>query len=421
MDNDQEARALLAPLRDHVAPPSTLDIDGAVTKGQRRIRTRRWTGTGGAALVLLSLVPVSLALMDRRDAAPPVALEPATSATPSPDTPVKPAPPAFPVSCTSRMLPKPPGATDVFIERGEPSGRYLVGGYADARGNRRPLLWDNGSLVTIDPPGQDTTSIVVNEQGVVAGTSSTTVEGKLDFYNWVYRRGAIELITEVGHGMVEYRGVIDINARSDVLLDSRIRMSPPAEHQGPAIWSGGRLRELAAPSGFRDVSANSFDDDGTVVGRHLLEDGHAGERTLVWTPDGKVKEFKAPNGFGPAGVLRQVRGGWVVGHFQAPGKPDHEPTELVGDLGSGSFAPAGITMAFGMNRHGWVAGFDAGPQRTQIPAIAGDGKKLVLPIPSGAKPADEVSAASISDDGRTVGGTIMSGDQHTPVVWTCHP
>jgi hypothetical protein len=106
---------------------------------------------------------------------------------------------------------------------------------------------------------------------------------------------------------------------------------------------------------------------------------------------------------------------------QAPGSPDQEPAELVVDLRSGTFAPAGIKAASAMNRHGWVAGFEAGPQRTQIPAIAGGGKKLILPMPSGATPAGEVSAASISDDGRIVGGTVMRGGHHTPILWTCRP
>ena len=41
----------------------------------------------------------------------------------------------------------------------------------------------------------------------------------------------------------------------------------------------------------------------------------------------------------------------------------------------------------------------------------------------GAKAADEISAASISDDGRTVGGTVMVAgrEDHIPVLWTCRP
>jgi len=118
-----------------------------------------------------------------------------------------------------------------------------------------------------------------------------------------------------------------------------------------------------------------------------------------------------------------VRDGWVVGAFKAPDKPDHEPVELLGNLRTGDLAPAGIRMAFAVNRYGWVAGFEAGPQRTQIPTIAGDGRQLTLPIPNGARPADEISAASISDDGRTVGGTVMvaGGQDHIPVLWTCGP
>lgn len=418
MEIDKEARSLLEPLRDQTSPPSTLDIGGAVEVGQRRLRVRRWAGVGAAAAVF-SLVPVSLALVDRPESAPP----PPLALNPAPSAAVRPAPPPFPTSCTARALPVPAGATFTFVDKGEPSGRYLVGGYAGAQGNRKPLLWDNGNLVVLDTPGQDNTSIVVNEQGVVAGTSTTVVEGKLDFYNWIYRNGTVDLITEVGHGAVEYRGVIDINARGDILLDSRTMVSPTAEHQGPAIWSNGSLRELVKPTGPKDVIASSLDDDGTVVGRHLLEQSFAGERPLVWSPDGKVEELKVANGFGPAGSLLQVRGGWAAGVFKAPGKPDHEQTHLVTDLRAGTFAPTGIKLGFGMNRHGWVAGFESGPDRTQVPAIAGDGKKLVLPIPDGAKAADEISAASISDDGRTVGGTVMVAgrEDHLPVLWTCQP
>lgn len=420
MDFDTEARWLLEPLRDRTAPPSTLDIGGAVKVGRRRLRARRWAGVGAAAA--FSLVPVSLALVMRPEPAPPPqALDPVQSASPSAVPPV--AKPAFPVSCTAGVLPLPAGVTSATVEKGDPSGRYLVGGYADEQGNRRPLFWDNGNLVTLFTPGQDNSSVVVNEQGVVAGSSTTVLDGKLEFHNWIYRNGTVSPITEVGRGMAEHRGVIDINARGDVLLDSRTKVSPQAVHQGPALWSNGTLRELTKPTGLQEVIATSLDDDGTVVGRHLLQEGFAGERPLVWSPDGKVEELKVANGFGPAGSLLHVRGGWAGGVFATPGKPDHEQTHLVGDLRSGTFAPAGIKLGFGMNRHGWVAGFDAGPDRTQIPAIAGDGKKLLLPIPEGTRAAEEISAASISDDGRTVGGTVMAAGKqdHVPVRWTCNP
>jgi hypothetical protein len=422
MDADREAQALLAPLKHEPAPLSGLDVAGLVVAGQRRIRARRWTGAGAAVATAIALVPASLAMLDRpADTSQPTAAQPSPTGTTTVTTAVK--PPEFPVSCTARLLSAPPGVASTSVVSGDPTGRYLVGGYADAQGNNRPLLWDNGALVVLDAPGQDNSSIVVNENGVVAGTSTTVIEGVLSFYNWMYRDGRFDLVGEVGQGPVEYRGVIDINSKGDLLLDSRMKVSPTgAVHQGPAIWSAGTLRELAVPAGLKDVSAHAIDDDGTVIGRHLLEESFAGERGLLWTPDGKIEELKAPKGFGPAGAPRHLRGGWVVGAFKAPGKPDHEPAELLGSLRSGHYEPAGVTMANAVNRYGWVAGFEREAQRVQIPVIAGDGKRLKLPMPGGARPAAEIYAASISDDGRTVGGVVSTtGDNHAATLWTCRP
>ncbi len=428
--DDTSARVLLGPMLDEAIPSSKVDVSQLVAAGRRRVRARRWAGVTGAGALTAAALVTAVTLVPQQN--PPHLAASATMSPAVPATSAAPAArpaPAFPASCTAKLLRVPNNAAESEVRGGDPSGRYLVGGYSDSRGNRLPVLWENGTPIAIPAPGENLYSIAVNAAGVVAGTSDKVSNGKIELFNWVYRDGKVSLLGEVLTEPSKFIQVVDINSRGDILADTR-SSGGQTDRQRPGIWkAGGGFQQLADPGNLGQLTAFALDDDGSVAGRYMAGPGFEGERSLLWTSDGRLTTLAPPTGYGPGGALRLLRSGWAIGSYQQPGKQPHETVVFRRNVRTGEdtpIAPIGLfALAGAVNAHGWVAGLVRESARVQTPALAfvvGTGTKLLkLPLPAGAvASSDGVGAYYLSDDATTVAGNVaVSNDRLAAAVWTC--
>ena len=421
--DDEQARALLGPMLSDIVPPSKVEVSELVVAGRRRVRARRWAGISGAG-VLTAAALVTASVLVQPAKPPNIAQQTGVAAASSAPAVSQPAP-AFPTSCTGRLLPVPAGSTSSYVSGGDPSGRYLVGGYGTDMFDHRPVLWDNGNPILIPAPGDNLMAIVVNADGVVAGTSDKIENDTLELFNWIYRDGKVSLLEEVATEYGSFIQVIGINSRGDILVDSRFGSKDSVGSRRAGIWKAygqGGLHELADPGNLGRLTASALDEDGTVVGRYLVSQGFSGERTLVWTADGQLTKPSPPAGFGEGGALRLVRGGFAVGNYQQPGKQPHETVTFLRNLRTGEdIAIPALALAGAVNRHGWMGGLVREAGQVQTPAIATDTKLVKLPLPAGAVPSsDGVGAYYLSDNARTVAGNVaVSADHLSAAAWSC--
>lgn len=409
---NDDARLLLAPLTDTPTPPSTLDTATLVTAGRRRVRHRRLATIGGAgALTVAALVAGPLILSGGGGSGPaPDPAAPPPLAGPTTAVERSAAAPPAPTTCTAQRLPVPAGATESTVLGGDPTGRYLVG-RAQSATRSWALLWDRGVLTVLDPPTRDVDSIVVNAAGVVAGGGLRDFAGGNELMAWVYEGGSYRRLEPPPRAAAPYADVVGINARGDVLGNRS--MVGGKEATAPVVWAAGS----ATPTALSGAGhATGIDDDGSVVGIGGNEPGDA--RGLLWDAAGGVpRGLAAPSGHGPETAAVAIRDGKVLGWYGAGA----EVTYAVWDDGEAT-AVTGLVWADGINAQGWVAGFVRAGDGTETAAIAVGDAILRLPAVAGAVASTEgPSATEISDDGRSLGGILMTGADQAPVAvrWTC--
>jgi uncharacterized membrane protein len=419
--DDREAKLLLLPLAEEPLPPSGLDAATMVRAGRRRVRRRRLTTLAGAgALTAAALVAVPLAVSALSRPAPVTAsllAAPSTAAAaPRPES----APPA-PTSCTAQRLPVPAGVREAVVLDGDPAGRFHVGiGYA--AGRTWALRWDGGRLTVLSPPAKDVDSLVVNAAGVVAGSGGTAA--------WVYEDGAYRRLQEVPSGPDGGIQVTGINARGEVVgnqgITGKLKEGATVRFPWriPVRWPAGEgsPRALPLPDGDLDVAAQGIADDGTVVGQLTRRDevpARSADRAVSWTADGDLRELSPPRGAGSSTGAHAVTGDWVVGWSEAA------DTQAITrwNLRTGAVATVDdLAYVGGVNRHGWLAGFLRAADGYETPAFAADGKVVRLPSVAGALPGKEGPGAfTLSDDGRVLGGILVTGADERPLAvrWTC--
>ncbi|MDG4791785.1 hypothetical protein O7626_38890 [Micromonospora sp. WMMD1102] len=471
--DDAAARDLLRPLDGEPRRPSTVEIEGLLRAGRRRVRRRRLLAGGGLAAstaMVLVAVPVTFAAV--RDGEPAVpGRDPGSVAQPGPapgsptsaDRPgAAPKPPPAPTRCTPHRLPLPPGATESQVLDGDPSGRYLVGVARNSRTARTWVLrWDRGVLTVLEPPAADPGRLLVNSRGVVAGDGVAVRAGKAVPVSWVYRDGRYLDLT--GSDGSHLGDVMDLNERGDVLGGVRTfgyqgepagtKGGPPQPPEGgagtpggssaspgggrteghpdvpgsnPVVWPAGAERNPTrlAGDGTGTPYATGIDDDGTVVGGIGGPGTDLPARTTVWAPDGTTRDLPPPPRHAATTSNLSIRGGWVLGWSVAPPGGEQKVVPTRWDLRTGKAAPlTGLAWVAAVNRHGWVAGFVRDAAGVETPAVLAGKRPLVLPSPAGAVPGTEgPSAVSVSDDGRVVGGlvSVAPADAATAAVrWTC--
>lgn len=413
---EETARQLLAPLVSSPTSASTVDIRRAVATGRRRVRTRRLAGVGAVAVVAgfaIAGVPATMDLAGRatEPAPPPAATQPSY-----PDGPASPTPAALPV-CVVDRLPVPDDAFQSLVTGGDPSGRFLLGRSYHHTGRDgsnlisgirvEQVIWDHGELTVLDLPGWDGMLIDINSHGVAIGTSFPASDSLVQT-GWVYADGELG---ELAGGVPRA-----INERGAV-AGSR---EPVEFHYRPVVWRSPDAdpEELSIPGSSWSVEAVGVDVDGTVVGAGHDRDQVTGPpaSAFVWWPDGTRQDLPVPpgtDGFMPT----HIRDGVVTGRADYRQSQDLARFPVVQyDLATGEFTELsgdGMLHAFEWTATGWLAG-------TSLASETGLGlwhhSTGVLPLPVRLPGVEDLpeedltsSIASVSDDGRVLGGQLSSG------------
>lgn len=280
---------------------------------------------------------------------------------------------------TPELLPLPAHTRDGQVTGGD--GAWLAGvAYDPDEG----LLWHDGRLVAHEQAfGLDTELRAVSVAGVAVG-AVTGADGRQHAVR--YDAGYEYLPEAAGRSIA-----LDVNARGEAVGYDGVSL---------VVWPvAGPARILSMPTNSALYGQPAIDDDGTVVARTGRLEGEALRwRVYVWTPSGARVPL-------PAGDVRDVRHGWVVG------------TTVAGAAGwslDGGWARtyAGGASATAVNRAGVVVGAAPGGE----PLLWSGRVATPLPSPPGYHPG---SATALND--REVGGFVSPLDDvgTVPVRWRC--
>lgn len=219
-----------------------------------------------------------------------------------------------PAVCTTEALPVPQGVSEIDVDAGDSTGRYLVGNSVVDR-TRVPVLWVDGELTELAPPGlSDLHVSAVNNSGVVVGHGFDADDRS---HLWTYADGSYtRLVSSDTDTMVPE----DINDNGDIVGN----VSSPDEASRPVLWpadSPDEPVELAAPS---FASATGISNQGVIIG-HLSPEP---ERRLgyVWTdPAAEGERLVGPSGGSHTEAL-EINGPWIAGFDRGDG------SQIVGAL-----------------------------------------------------------------------------------------
>ncbi|HLL69547.1 MAG TPA: hypothetical protein VK453_28080 [Micromonosporaceae bacterium] len=422
-DEDEYGTRALGALRTREVPAPHVDV-AAVTRAGRARERARWAGGGvavaAATAVALVAAPVLLSGVGGPGAQP--ADRGAATAAAAPGEP-DPAPDAL--VCTPQRLPVPTGAQAPVITGVDPTGRYLAGalGQVDDANPGRALLWTDGQLSVLAPPGTSAEAVAVNSAGVVVGKSLRAGRS----FGWVYRNGTYSELAPPS-GLVAVP--VAINERGDI---AGWAWAAGDGNETAVVWAADRPATARRLTAAGPAIASDIADDGTVVG--TLGDG---TRPYVWAPDGTGRPLAGPDSQSTGKVLA-VAGPWAYGWAgtatsppvarSAPSSPPaggtakdkneagsvprwvrwHLPTGQVEVL-------SGIDPA-GINATGLVVG-TLGSAQTGGPAVLRDGAPVALPRLE--ERYNRGTASVISDDGRTIAGDNWANDAPGELVrWRC--
>lgn len=385
-------------------PPVRVDLDRAIADGRRRERGRRlvWTSCS-AALVALVVTGGAVGVDQLRSVpsgkpvAPPASVATSASAPPSPSA----SPSTNADACTVADL---PGLTGLMPTIVDPTGTYVVVDQAVEVGDAwAAVLVTGGQRTTLPLPAGTTNQQTngINASGWMVGMASNGASGQVAFE--LKNGKATKLPRLPGY---QHSTAWAINAAGDI--------AGAAWNDGadvPVLWPAaapGTVKRLGSGAG----AAMAIGDDGTIAGT-----AGDGEAPWVWDAQGNGHALATPPG-SSQGKVFAVRGDWAVGW-------------------AGTTATGGVGLARWNLRTGAVDTFGgmAGPSRMVnargdlVVGLSGGDSNTVIrdgsPLALGTGPYNggTASAVWISDDGRTVIGSVSSfegGQSGTrAVTWHC--
>ena len=387
-------------------PPARVDLDRAIADGRRRERGRRLIWTAGSATLVALIVTGGVAGVDQLRTVPagkPVAPPASVATSTSPSAP--PSPSASPTAdgCTVADL---PGLTGLMPTVVDPTGTYVVVDQVVEAGDAwQAVLVTGGQRTTLPLPAGTTNQQTygINASGWMVGMASNGASGQVAFE--LKNGKATKLPKLPGY---QHSKASAINAAGDIV--------GAAWNDGadvPVLWPAsapGTVKRLGSGAG----AAMAIGDDGTIAGT-----AGDGEAPWVWDTQGNGHALATPPGV-VQGKVFAIRGDWAVGW-------------------AGTSATGEVGLARWNLRTGAVDTFGgmAGPSRMVnargdlVVGLSGAGSNTVIrdgsPLALGTGPYNggTASALWISDDGRTVIGSVSSlegGGGQTAihaVTWHC--
>ncbi|WP_238013400.1 hypothetical protein KZZ52_23765 [Dactylosporangium sp. AC04546] len=360
-------------LRAAAVPGPRVDIARAIRDGRRR-RRRRQTAvaatTAGLAVGVTALgVPWLGADRAVDRVAPPLASAPVSVAAPAA------------LSCAAERLPMPIDGPVAVALSVDPTGRHVLGEIGGGEENNHVVLWSAGSATVLPAAARHPGG--VNAAGMVVGTDGAGA-------GWLWRGGGLVAVTTpAGYDRVL---LYAINGRGEIAGTAW----GPGERHRAVVWTAEHpdQYQFAAPEG---SSATGITDDGTVF-------GELGARPYRW-PGGPLA---LPAGV-TTGTVEAVRGQWAIG--TVPGE-QHMILPVRWNLATGEVSRLPFGSADAVTRAGEVLATDGAPA-----LLSADGSVRRLPgLPSGGT----YQATGLSDDARTVVGSVFEQSRYSPIVWRCN-
>ncbi|GIJ69238.1 hypothetical protein [Virgisporangium ochraceum] len=408
--DDDTVVALLRPLDTDPATPSTVDIDRAMRDGRRhrrrRMATRSVAVIAAAGLAVAGSAVAVTALSGPTAAPAPPAGSASATTGPEPSTdPTRPSPitgpePTPPTRCDRTQLPVPSGHYQTIVGGVDPTGRYVVGRSYASGGIRQLVMWDNGTLRRLPVSGRDPVLADVNSAGTAVGFRVDESEPT----PFAYLNGRVEQLAPLGKATA-------INEAGTIVGSTGNEASKPVR------WANAdsEPEPLPLPAGYFNGQAIDIDEDGTVIGLLSRDSDFV---PYVWFPDGTHRELMRPGNGERArfGMVRGIRNGWVVGSLRSGPKTDREAMRWNVNTNESVALPTFANDgAHAVNAHGWVAGQHSSGKAVLVTPAG------IVDLPGFPGVTGFVSAAWVSDDGRTVVGNAMTapGNYQRPVVWHC--
>ncbi len=169
--------------------------------------------------------------------------------------------------------------------------------------------------------------------------------------------------------------------------------------------------KLPVPKDAMMSEARGIAENGDIIGSIDYRgrgEGEASTDGVIWHPDGTIEVLPVPAGYQPERVWpNESRGDWIGGRMiERSGRL----VNLLWNRRTGEVtAHVDRTFTETVNALGWTAGLGRDLKLA-------DGTVVELPRPGGGAGGADVRL--ISDNGETVGGTLL-GDVTIAVRWTC--
>jgi probable HAF family extracellular repeat protein len=281
------------------------------------------------------------------------------------------------------------------------------------------LIWDNGSVRTVDMAGEDADLYDVNSSGDAVGYSYVTPEQTAAFAyvdgTMTRLAGVNAMATQIG----ENGAIVGSIGTGGNAWTTVVWRSPSAQPE-----------PLPQPTGLSNASAVAIDTDGTIIGS--ARGGRGQDVPVLWRPDGTVLTLAwpraaHPDGSSPGsiGFIGGVHDGWVaveLRDFLIDGRDHAQDDWYTWNIHTGQTRELDVAPEL-VNAQGWVV---AHALDAWLVLDSERGRVTLSTLPGVADaPLTSAQVTSLSDDGRTIGGSFarltasFGDDDNIPVVWRC--
>lgn len=362
-------------------------IERAERAGQRR-RHRKRLARGGTAALSVATVLIGVSLVPSAVPAPELGASPSVAASPG-----------RVIACTAKELPLPDGyPNQTYAGGGDPTGRYIVGRSYAKDGRPRLVIWDGMQPTMVAMQGSDQDFDDITTSGVAIGSSFIGHTEENDV-SWIYQNGELKRLKGDNVQAIAINEKLTIAGRES--LGHAIVWRTPTSNP----------EKLPVPQDATMSEARAIAENGDIIGSIDYPNrgpGKAMTDGVIWHPDGTTEVLPIPAGYQPQRVWpSEFRGDWIGGRML---EHSGRLVNLLWNRRTGEvtaiFDP---TATETVNALGWTAGFG---RDMKLP----DGTTVALPKPDGSD--GDADIRLISDDGKTVGGTLLGEVSHA-VRWTC--